>query len=373
VVQVAQEGDARGKRKAVDTVPSEDSDEEEMSLSEKARMLGYGSPKNIPGTSSATRVSPAMDHYPAYLEYLTRPRITDGVVENVGEPLQNELTYEEFLRDLLHSRSDKRYMWKQQLERIPGANLDPVIESPIDQSMDTGDFSSQEAGISSDSGNNKVVHSSAVLITEIPSSPANISPSGVRPLVPAIPTPDQPQPVRGNSRIQAEGKAHTHIMEKAIHNVQQRDLEGNNSINSNSFSALQDDEILSKALEIGIDVSSLPLNTINQLRDLEIARDNLAKKQSMKNNIDKIVEEVPVVVEELEHKGLDLEGDFDDFTPVVSRRGKKNLRKNSEGKKANQGVPLSGTKSLSRAGNNHPLCDIITGPRLRSQSLRNKK
>jgi hypothetical protein len=191
--------------------------------------------------------------------------------------------------------------------------------------------------------------------------------------VPAIPTPDQPQPVRGSSRIQADGKAQTHIMEKAIQNVQQRDLEGNNSVNSNSFSVLQDDEILSKALEIGIDVSSLPLNTINQLRDLEIARDNLAKKQSMKNNIDKIVEEVPVVVEELEHKGLDLEGDFDDFTPVVSRRSKKNLCKNSEGKKANQGVPLSCTKSLHRASNNHPLCDIITGPRLRSHSLRNKK
>jgi hypothetical protein len=66
-------------------------------------------------------------------------------------------------------------------------------------------------------------------------------------------------------------------MEKAIQNVQQRDLEGNNSVNSNSFSVLQDDEILSKALEIGIDVTSLPLNTINQLRDLETARDNLAK------------------------------------------------------------------------------------------------
>jgi hypothetical protein len=70
-------------------------------MGEKARLLGYGAPKSIPGTSSTTRVSPAMDHYPAYLEYLARPRITDGVVENEGEPLQNELTYEEFLRDLL--------------------------------------------------------------------------------------------------------------------------------------------------------------------------------------------------------------------------------------------------------------------------------
>jgi hypothetical protein len=54
-----------------------------------------------------------VDHYLAYRDYLARPSITDGVVENVGEPLQNELTYEEFLRDLLQSRSDKKYMWKQ--------------------------------------------------------------------------------------------------------------------------------------------------------------------------------------------------------------------------------------------------------------------
>jgi hypothetical protein len=51
----------------------------------------------------------------------------------------------------------------------------------------------------------------------------------------------------------------------------------------------------------------------------------------MKNNVDKIVEEVSVAVEELEHKDSDLEGDFDDFTPVVSRRSKKNLRKNLKG------------------------------------------
>jgi hypothetical protein len=120
VVQPAQESDIRGKRKATDIVPSVDSDEEdESSMGEKARMLGYGAPKQIIGDSSASRVSPAMDHYPAYLEYLARPRITDGVVENVGEPLQNELTYEEFLRDLLKSRSDKCYMWREQLEKNP--------------------------------------------------------------------------------------------------------------------------------------------------------------------------------------------------------------------------------------------------------------
>jgi hypothetical protein len=278
VLQVAQDNDARGKREAVETVPSEGSDEEDFYMGEKARMLGYGAPKHVSGTSSATRVSPVVDHYPCYLEYLARPRITDGVVENVGEPLQNELTYEEFLRDLLQSRSGKRYMWRQQLERISGANLDPVIESPVAQSLNTGDYSSQEAGISSETGDDNVMHSSAVLITELPSSLVNKSPTEIRPSVPAVPTPDQPQPVHGSSRIQAEGKAQTHILEKVVENMKQKDLEGNNTINSNSFSVLQDDEIISKALEIGIDVASLPLNTIHQLRDLETAKDNLAKK-----------------------------------------------------------------------------------------------
>jgi hypothetical protein len=164
------------------------------------------------------------------------------------------------------------------LERIPGANLDPVIESPIDQSLNTGDYSSQEAGISSETGEDNVMHSSAVLITELPSSPANKSLAGIRPSVPDVPTPDQPQPVRGSSRIQAEGKAQTHILEKAVQNMKQKDLEGNNSVNSNSFSVLQDDKIMSKALEIRIDVASSPLITIHQLRDLETTRDNLAKK-----------------------------------------------------------------------------------------------
>jgi hypothetical protein len=43
VVQHTQESDLRGKRKAVDVVPSVDSDDEdESSMGEKARMLGYG-------------------------------------------------------------------------------------------------------------------------------------------------------------------------------------------------------------------------------------------------------------------------------------------------------------------------------------------
>jgi hypothetical protein len=135
--------DSRGKRKAVEPVVKEDSDdEEEYSLAEKTRMPGYGNPIEQTTSSSATRISPAIDHYPMYLEYLARPRITDGVVENEGEPLKNEPTDVEFLRQLIESRSDKSYMWKKQLEQLPGANLDPVVESPIDMSEKSDNLSS---------------------------------------------------------------------------------------------------------------------------------------------------------------------------------------------------------------------------------------
>jgi hypothetical protein len=171
--------DSRGKRKVVESATADDSDEEEYSLCEKTSMLGYGNQKeqNTNTSSSTARVAPAMDHYPMYLEYFARLRITDGVVENVGEPLQNELTYEEFLRQLLASRSDKRYLWEQRLGRIPGANLDLVIESPVDSFEKSGNVSSQEAGVSSETGEALHLHSSIVQITKVSQNP-HVSASG---------------------------------------------------------------------------------------------------------------------------------------------------------------------------------------------------
>jgi hypothetical protein len=47
-------------------------------------------------------------------------------------------------------------------------------------------------------------------------------------------------------------------------------------------------------------------------------------------------------------------------------------KKKSSGKKSNQGVPLSGTKSLKKVSTNHPLCDIVSGPRLHSRNVKYK-
>jgi hypothetical protein len=243
----------------------------------------------------------------------------------------------------------------------------------LDQSLDSDFLSSQEAAISSENGETNMLRSSKVQITELPSSPVNTATIRIRSSVPAIPTPEQPLPTRVSSRIQAEGRAHVNILEKAVQTTKEKNLEGNDIVNVNSFSVLQDEVILDKALEIGIDVTSIPLTTIHLLKDLESARDNLANKKLVKNVVSKVVE-IENEKSGEEDIGLDsIDDNLDEFTPVVSRKTKKKLKKLSGGKKSNQGVPLCGTKSLRKGSNNHPLCDIITGPRLRSHTAKNSK
>jgi hypothetical protein len=230
-------------------------------------------------------------------------------------------------------------MWREQLERIPGAQLDPVVESPLDQSMDSDNLSSQEAAISSENGGANVPRSSTVQITELPSSPVNTATIRIRSSMPAIPTPEQPQPTRVSSRIQAKGRAQVNILEKAVQSTKEKNLEGNVPVNVNSFSVLQDDVILDKGLEIGIDVACIPLTTIHLLKDLESARDNLANKFFVKNAISKVVE---IENENTGEEDIGLSGaedNFDEFTPVVSRKTKKNLKKLSGGKNQIKGYP----------------------------------
>lgn len=59
--------------------------------------------------------------------------------------------------------------------------------------------------------------------------------------------------------------------------------------------------------------------------------------------------------------------DMDGFTPVISKRNKKNNKKKSDKNVRSKGVDLSGTSSKIRASKDHPLCDIFPGPRTRSK------
>jgi hypothetical protein len=62
-----------------------------------------------------------------------------------------------------------------------------------------------------------------------------------------------------------------------------------------------------------------------------------------------------------------------EFTPVLSRKKRMEIRKKkASGKKSNQGVPLCGTKSLKKVCTNHPLSDIVSGPRTRNKNVKYK-
>ena len=151
----------------------------------------------------------------------------------------------------------------------------------------------------------------------------------------------------------------------------------------NSFAILGDDEIVSRALECGIDVNSLSLSTVHLLKDLEVARDNLADRHNHQEKVGKeqdgkgvnsVASECTSRSEPFVQDGVqsceELSSDFseDGFTPVLSRRTKKELRKNKSGQlKSGNGLPLSGKSNKKKLLRNHPLCDVIPGPRLRNR------
>jgi hypothetical protein len=121
------------------------------------------------------------------------------------------------------------------------------------------------------------------------------------------------------------------------------------------------------------------MKTVHLLKDLESARENLARKIANHTKSTCIPAQSPVSVYNSNNNtqsigsplSVDDSGEDEvEFTPVISRRNKKSLKKKiSSGAKTNQGVPLCGTKSLKKVNTNHPLCDIVVGPRLHNKKL----
>ena len=66
-------------------------------------------------------------------------------------------------------------------------------------------------------------------------------------------------------------------------------------------------------------------------------------------------------------------GDDEDFTPVLSRKSKKLLRKKMSDKKISvRKTSLCDVSNLSRIRTNHPLSGIVSGPRVRNKPYRYK-
>jgi hypothetical protein len=146
----------------------------------------------------------------------------------------------------------------------------------------------------------------------------------------------------------------------------------------NSFALLDDEEILARALEMGVCPTSFSLENVNYLKDLEIARHNMGVVQnSVVNSND--VDSNPILLLGLSEEQSESDRDIEEeaFTPVLSRRKRRNKKSackiGRSGTQLTSGDVILGAQSTSsaaqvKARNDHPLCGIIAGTRNRKQN-----
>jgi hypothetical protein len=88
-----------------------------------------------------------------------------------------------------------------------------------------------------------------------------------------------------------------------VEHVATREKTGNYLISSvNSFSVLSDDAIIDKALEVGIYVSSLSIETVHMLRDLNLLGNIYVQRKRNWNSKDKMLKKSSKVGKKLNHK-----------------------------------------------------------------------
>jgi hypothetical protein len=91
------------------------------------------------------------------------------------------------------------------------------------------------------------------------------------------------KPVLSSTRNQASGLANKLVLSRAMDLIQQRNNEGKKLIsNANFFSVLDDDNVVNKALELGIDASSIHLESIHLMKNLKKAMASLSERKSKK-------------------------------------------------------------------------------------------
>jgi len=100
-----------------------------------------------------------------------------------------------------------------------------------------------------------------------------------------------------------------------------RALEGNNA-SVNSFSILNNEEIVARSLYMGVNIDSCTFASIDMLKELENARIALAKKTNQKNVLpeDNCPSPITSDGENLDPDGM---SEFEDFILVTSKRNRK--------------------------------------------------
>jgi hypothetical protein len=138
-----------------------------------------------------------------------------------------------------------------------------------------------------------------------------------------VPIPDtrhsQMDKTRASDRIAAQPDAHTRVEDRARQNTASRNLSGTNLNSSNSFSVLDNESIYTRALEMGVDPSSFQLESIDCLKDLEIARHHIDQKLQKKTDTPTdSISQSPLLL------GFgESDSDSDGFTHVLSKSSKK--------------------------------------------------
>jgi hypothetical protein len=192
---------------------------------------------------------------------------------------------------------------------------------------------------------------------------------------PADPGDDAPQErhPRLSSRIAAQPNAAARIEDRARQIAEARNLSGTNLNSENSFSVLDNDSIYTRALEMGVDPSTFSLENVDCLKDLEIARHQLDRKQQEKSNESEDSNQQDPLLLGFGEETTDDEG----FTPVLSRKTRKAMRsaskvriggKNDEGSVRSRRAQSKSSAASVKAHNNHPLCDIMAGSRVRKKN-----
>jgi hypothetical protein len=193
--------------------------------------------------------------------------------------------------------------------------------------------------------------------------------------VPVIMPRDQTQrmPSRNSTRLATQTNINDRVEDRAISLASTRNLSGTNLNSENSFAVLDNDNIYSRVLEIGVDPNTFHLDNIDCMKDLEIARHSINQK---------LAENVVTHVAEKPQSPLLLgfgedESDNDDFTPVMSKRTKKRIRsavkislKNQQKRESAKsgGAQDKSCAASVKAHRYHPESDIVAGSRVRKRN-----
>jgi hypothetical protein len=312
-------------------------------------------------------------------------------------------SYKQFLTSLARSNSDKAFTIQKEYKNL----LDPIAENvneendPADELVD---YDSSDNSQDSDTpyltqGQGILALATPSLISErtavvIPVDGPQPEPdSQEEPLsqvdnpiidIPGAGNPsssggNQQQPApRMSSRVGARGTHSSRIGSSAMENIEASNIPGTNLNTHNSFALLDDEEILARALEMGVCPTSFSLENVSYLKDLEIARHNMAVVQNSAVNSNDI-DSNPILLlglgEEQNESDRDVEEEA--FTPVLSRRKRRNKKSackiGRSGSQLTSGDVTLGAQSKSsaaqvKARNDHPLCGIIAGTRSRKQN-----